>query len=86
MYDKTREFKMYKTQIYMIPKFMMLNCIKYKCMNTNMCHGTALFNLCVPVVLLRPYGLSYTRPCCGYNVRDRHRHSCMQMTVAGAVM
>ena len=24
-----------------------------------MCHGTALFNLCAPVALLRPSGLSY---------------------------
>ena len=27
-----------------------------------MCHGTALLNLCVPIVLLRPSGLSYARP------------------------
>ena len=43
------------------------------------------FNLCVPVVLLRPYGLSYARPWRSYNARDRHRCLCMQTAVAGAM-
>ena len=42
-------------------------------------------NLCVPVVLLRPYGLSYARPWHGYHVRDQHRRLQMQTVVAGAV-
>ena len=40
-------------------------------------------NLCVPVVLLRPYGLSYARPWCGFNTRGRHHHLWMQTAVAG---
>ena len=28
----------------------------------HICHGTAPFHLCAPVVLLRPSGLSYARP------------------------
>ena len=44
------------------------------------------FNLCVPVVLLRPYGLSYARPWHGYPTQDRHSRLRMQMAVAGAVM
>ena len=41
-------------------------------------------NLCVPVVLLRPYGLSNACPWCGFNARDRHHHLRMQTVVAGA--
>ena len=33
-----------------------------KCHYATICQGTALFNLCAPVVLLRPSGLSYARP------------------------
>ena len=43
------------------------------------------FNLCVPVVLLRPYSLSYARLWHGFDVRDRHCHSRTQTMVAGAV-
>ena len=31
-------------------------------LDCHICHRTALLNLCVPVVLLRPSGLSYARP------------------------
>ena len=43
------------------------------------------FNLCVPVVLWRPYGLSYARPWHGCNTQDRHHRLQMQTAVARAM-